>query len=104
MKYTIPSIKENALKERIHTMRQQVVQWYILHQEGQPAPLTIGILKNLYEELGYMLLYMDPTHYKPPYPRFLLDSCQYEDDITRALLDLAHDYDRLRRTKAHPSA
>lgn len=44
-----------------------------LHRNNQPAPLSISFLNKTALELKQMIKIMDPSIYKPGYPRFALD-------------------------------
>jgi len=86
-----------SLKSEIRQALEQIEEWFFLHEQGKPAPLSSHTLKNIHEELSWMLLYMNPKRYYPAYPRFLTDSypanrTEQDMQIIDMLVDLSHSY------------
>ncbi|MBN3066303.1 hypothetical protein H5A21_20055 [Pectobacterium aquaticum] len=69
-----------------------------LHKNGQPAPLSISFLNKTKLELEQMIKIMDPSVYKPMYPRFALD---WPDDseLMEKLFSASYMYGKIKVRK-----
>ncbi|PLY35964.1 hypothetical protein F164LOC_17790 [Pectobacterium carotovorum] len=69
-----------------------------LHKNGQPAPLSINFLNKTKLELEQMIKIMDPSVYKPAYPRFALD---WPDDseLMDKLFSASYMYGKIKNKK-----
>ena len=65
------------------------------HNEGNPADLSVPLLQNVKSELTRMTEVLQPSKFKPSYPRFIMDWPD-EYGLVSYLSEVAYQYGRLK--------
>lgn len=89
----------NNKKKRIENLctnaLERIDDEIMKHREGvENASLSIPMLHEIKKEIEQMLTILEPSIFKPSYPRFMLDWPE-ESNLIDFLSEVAYQYERL---------